>query len=80
MNAIAPGTVDTPMVRQLAGPELDDAAWAALRQRWAATNIPARRMATADEIARAVVALSSDAYPFMTGASILIDGGMTAQL
>ncbi|WP_210207903.1 SDR family oxidoreductase [Bosea caraganae] len=43
--------------------------------------IPAmRRMATAEEIARTVLAIASDEHPFMTGSTVMIDGGMTAQL
>ncbi|WP_420963742.1 SDR family NAD(P)-dependent oxidoreductase [Brucella sp. IR073] len=81
VNAIAPGTVDTPMVREMAGSGLDDAAWAALARKWAEANIPTlKRMATPEEIATAVLSLASDEFPFLTGSTLSIDGGMTAQL
>lgn len=81
VNAIAPGTVDTPMVRQMAGSGLDDAAWPALARKWAEANIPTlKRMATPEEMATAVLSLASDDFPFLTGSTLSIDGGMTAQL
>ncbi|WP_284049472.1 SDR family oxidoreductase [Streptomyces sp. YS415] len=35
-------------------------------------------MADAEEIARAVLGLASDDFPYMTGASVTVDGGSTA--
>ncbi|MGP4099697.1 hypothetical protein [Nonomuraea sp. KM90] len=36
------------------------------------------RMATAGEIARAVLGPASDDFPYQTGASVAVDGGATA--
>ena len=72
VNAVCPGTVDTPWVRRLvedAGESLDE-----LRARQ-----PLGRLGTPEEIAEAVAYLVSDAAAFVTGTVFVIDGGLTAQ-
>jgi NAD(P)-dependent dehydrogenase (short-subunit alcohol dehydrogenase family) len=71
VNAVCPGTVDTPWVRRLvedAGESLD-----ALRARQ-----PMGRLATAAEIAEAILYLASDDAGFVTGTMLTVDGGLTA--
>ncbi|MFN3944555.1 MAG: SDR family NAD(P)-dependent oxidoreductase [Allosphingosinicella sp.] len=78
VNAIAPGGVETPiwtdapffqdMVRDLGGA---DAAFAAM----AGMATPLGRFAAADEIARQIAFLLSDDAAFMTGATLVSDGG-----
>jgi len=71
VNAVCPGTVDSPWVRRLveeAGESLD-----ALRARQ-----PLGRLGTPEEIAEAVVYLASDRAAFVTGSVFTIDGGLTA--
>jgi NAD(P)-dependent dehydrogenase (short-subunit alcohol dehydrogenase family) len=41
-------------------------------------RIPAGRVATPDEIADAVALLASGRLGYMTGAPLIVDGGMTA--
>ena len=71
VNAVCPGTVDSPWVRRLVeevGESLD-----ALRARQ-----PLGRLGTPDEIAEAVLYLASDDAAFVTGTAFVIDGGLTA--
>jgi NAD(P)-dependent dehydrogenase (short-subunit alcohol dehydrogenase family) len=68
VNAICPGTVDTPMFRR---------SMAAFVDQLIATN-PSRRLAEASEIAAVAVWLCEDAPGFLTGQAITVDGGATA--
>lgn len=69
INCIAPGLIRTDFARALwEDPE---------RIRAANTSVPLRRIGEPEEIAGAVVFLASPASAFMTGQSIVIDGGAT---
>lgn len=69
VNAIAPGLVKTDFARALWEDEAN------LKRRTAGT--PLRRIGEPHEIAGAVAYLGSDASTFMTGQTIVIDGGVT---
>lgn len=69
INAIAPGLVKTDFARALWEDEAN------LKRRTAGT--PLRRIGEPHEIAGAVAYLGSDASTFMTGQTIVIDGGVT---
>ncbi len=71
VNNVAPGAVDTPMDASL---KRDGKEFEALL-----AEIPLRRMAHPQEIAGLVVFLASDAAAYITGATYIIDGGMTKQ-
>jgi 2-keto-3-deoxy-L-fuconate dehydrogenase len=71
VNAVCPGTVDTPWVNRLIEEAGDTMEGLVARQ-------PMGRLATADEIAYAVLYASSDEAAFMTGSALVIDGGITA--
>ncbi|SDR40640.1 hypothetical protein SAMN05444161_3590 [Rhizobiales bacterium GAS191] len=80
VNALIPGTTDTAFIRKVVGMEnVPDAAWEVAAAQWAKLNVPGLgRLATPEEIAAAALMLASDDHPFMTGASLVIDGGKTA--
>jgi NAD(P)-dependent dehydrogenase (short-subunit alcohol dehydrogenase family) len=69
-NALCPGPIETPLLMQLLS---DDAK----RQR-RFVHIPMGRLGRAEELAKAALFLASDDSSFMTGASLLVDGGITA--
>jgi NAD(P)-dependent dehydrogenase (short-subunit alcohol dehydrogenase family) len=69
VNCVAPGLVKTDFAKALwEDPEM-------LKRRTAGT--PLRRIGEPDEIAGAVAYLASDASTFMTGQTIVVDGGVT---
>lgn len=71
VNAVAPTFVETPMTT----PFLADAAFRADVER----RIPLGRVGRPEDVAGAVVFLASPAAALITGASLLVDGGWTAQ-
>lgn len=71
VNAVAPTFIDTPMTAPfLAKPEFRE---------WVTSRIPLGRLGTPAEVAAAVVFLASPASSLITGASLTVDGGWTAQ-
>ena len=73
VNCVMPGTVDTPMLHWAAGLSDDPAALIEA----ARAQHPLGRIATADEIASAVLFLAGDGASFITGAAIPVNGGLT---
>jgi 3-oxoacyl-[acyl-carrier protein] reductase len=64
VNAVAPGLIETEMAAHASAEEM-------------VQLIPMRRMGTADEVAKLVGFLASDAAAYITGQVIAIDGGLT---
>jgi NAD(P)-dependent dehydrogenase (short-subunit alcohol dehydrogenase family) len=74
VNAIAPGSVRTPMLldaAQRSNPEDPDAALAIFAQ-----THPIGRLIEPEDVANVVVFLASDKAGAMTGATVLVDGGL----
>ncbi len=72
-NSIHPGYIDTPMLEEeLAGLPAGGSAEAVIAQ------IPLRRFARPEEVSEIVVFLASDRASYMSGAEVVIDGGLLA--
>ena len=66
VNALAPGLVKTPL-------------WEGPGEERVAAHIPLRRLGLPDDIAAAALFLASDAASWITGQTLVVDGGSTAQ-
>ena len=71
VNAISPGTIDTPGLNNL----LASGEAGEQRKKMISTAIPLGRLGRPDEIAAAVVFLASDDASYITGTELFIDGG-----
>ncbi len=69
VNAVAPGPVETPLTRRVHSP--------ATRAAWAAT-VPLRRYGLPEEVSAAVAYLCSDGAAYVTGHTLVVDGGFTS--
>ena len=69
INALCPGPIQTPLMAEL----LSDPAKRARRL----VHVPIGRFGRADEIAKAALFLASDDSSLMTGASLVVDGGIS---
>jgi acetoacetyl-CoA reductase len=65
VNVVAPGYVDTEMVAAVPQEVLKKIIG----------TIPAGRLGTAEDVARAVLFLSDDTQSFITGSTITVNGG-----
>ena len=70
VNALVPGGVDTPMFRTTMGATDESAAYIASLHALG-------RVGRAEELAQAAIFLASDDSSFVTGAALVVDGGMT---
>ncbi|GAA3331395.1 hypothetical protein GCM10020331_087830 [Ectobacillus funiculus] len=66
INALCPGFIDTPIIPEESKQIL-------------AVATPMKRLGKAEEMAKAVLFMASDDSSFMTGNSLIVDGGYTAQ-
>ncbi len=79
VNAVCPGSVDTPMLRWAADKFKGEQSVEALIQSWGALH-PLGRVATVEEVAEVITFLASPAASFVTGIEVRVDGGMLASL
>jgi NAD(P)-dependent dehydrogenase (short-subunit alcohol dehydrogenase family) len=71
VNLIAPGTIETDLNRAFLGDAENRRAKLGL--------IPLRRLGRPEDVAGAAVYLASDAAAYVTGATIVVDGGLTLE-
>jgi NAD(P)-dependent dehydrogenase (short-subunit alcohol dehydrogenase family) len=69
-NALCPGPIETPLLMKLLSDEE--------KKQRRFVHIPMGRLGQAEELAKAALFLASDDSSFMTGASLIVDGGVTA--
>ncbi|HET7717471.1 MAG TPA: SDR family oxidoreductase [Bauldia sp.] len=72
VNAVAPGFTRTKLIDQA----LKDGS---LRAEWQLERVPMKRLAEPGEIADAVLYLASDKASYITGQTLVVDGGWTVQ-
>ncbi len=71
VNAVAPGWIATEMVK-------DGFRSGVVSEKQILSAVPFKRLATPEEIAKAVVFLASDEASYITGQTLFVDGGWTA--
>lgn len=72
INCVAPGNVETPMLKQGTG---DAASWARRQEAQ-----PMKRFGTPEELASAILFVASDEASWISGVTIIVDGGKWAAL
>jgi len=73
VNALCPGYIQTPLNASIAAGVGEDFA-----ERYVRERIPLGRAGTVDEVAAAYAFLASDDASFITGATLVVDGGQLA--
>ena len=74
VNAVAPAFIKTDLNRNI----FDGAPDPAAKEREVAAPYPLKRLGTPEDVAAAALYLASDASNWVTGAVLMVDGGLTA--
>jgi NAD(P)-dependent dehydrogenase (short-subunit alcohol dehydrogenase family) len=69
VNAVAPGPVNTGLHHRMIAGQIDSSV--------IANSVPMKRISEPEETAQAIVWLCSDAASFVTGHTLVVDGGLT---
>lgn len=72
VNALSPGYVETALTERVLRNQIFE--------KWLIDRTLLKRLGTVDDIAKAALFLASDDSSYMTGAELVVDGGMTAAL
>lgn len=72
VNALSPGYVETALTERVLRNQMFE--------KWLIDRTLLKRLGTVDDIAKAALFLASDDSSYMTGAELVVDGGMTAAL
>jgi len=73
VNAVLPGAILTPLWKSMSPKELRQS------KKQFSEMVPAKRLGTAQDVANAVLFLASDEASFVTGTSLVVDGGLLAR-
>ncbi len=73
VNAVCPGRIATPMPMSRLKPGED---WEALLAQWG-RNIPLGRIGRPEDVAHAILFLASGEADWITGTTLVVDGGST---
>jgi len=73
VNAVSPGPTETEILNKIG---LDEAALKGLHD-WMIERIPLKKMGAADDVAKMVAYFCGDQAKFITGAEVVMDGGMS---
>ena len=81
INQVHPGIIETDMGTQVYKARISQNPKMTTEESISAgiNQTPIGRLGTADEVAKTILFLSSDNSSFMTGSSLVVDGGLTAQ-
>lgn len=74
VNALCPGTIDTPLLDQYAATQQDPESFKASLQ----AEQPLGRIGSPEDVALAALYLATDSSRWITGVSLTVDGGLTA--
>ncbi len=77
VNAVCPGSVDTPMLRWAADLFRGDQSQESQLAEWGRSH-PLGRIGKPEEVAELIAFLASDRASFITGAQVVVDGGLLA--
>ncbi|HEU4710295.1 MAG TPA: glucose 1-dehydrogenase [Pyrinomonadaceae bacterium] len=75
INCICPGPINTPLLDRI----IANSANSGTERQITVEKTLLKRLGEPDEIANVILFLASDESSFMTGSSVVVDGGLTAQ-
>jgi NAD(P)-dependent dehydrogenase (short-subunit alcohol dehydrogenase family) len=73
VNSVSPGPTETEILNKIG---LDEAALKGLHD-WIIERVPLKKMGTADDVAKMVAYFCGEQAKFITGAEVVMDGGMS---